>query len=140
MHMVNVLSEYADINKEVKHIKEIIERFECKIYGPRISVLSDMPKSPSADSDQMTNNYVKLEKLRNQYDDLLGQLLDKQSEVEKIIKDLTSEERRLIRYRYIDDLEWKDVGKKIGYSTRHTKRKHDNILEKLEKMAPHGIS
>lgn len=132
------LSQYADVKKEIEHIKERIARLESQMTGPRTSTLSDMPKGPISDNDQMINDFIKLEELRQTYVELLENLVDRQIHIETMIKDLEPIERELVRYRYFDGLMWRDVCEKIGYAQRQTFRIHDKILDKLEKMAHTG--
>ena len=134
------LFQYSDIKKEIEHIKEQIARLNSQMINPRTTILSDMPKGPIADNDQMLNNLIKLDELRNKYISLLEELCDRQLQIEEQIKNLEPIERDLIRYRYFDGLKWKDIFEKIGYAQRQTFRIHDKAMLKLKnaKMAHTG--
>lgn len=132
------LYQYCDVSREIDHIKEEIHRLESRMMSPRASVLSDIPKGPPSQDDQMANNLIKLEKLRERYRNTLDELCDRQLQIEEMIESLEPLEKDLIRYRYIDGMKWKDVFKKIGYSQKQTFRIHNDILEKLEKMTHTG--
>lgn len=126
------LSQYRDVKKEIDHIEEELKRLEMRMLSPRASILSDVPKGPISNSDQMADNLIKLEELRDKYKSLLEELCERQLKVEEAIAELEPLERDLIRYRYVDGLMWRDVSEKIGYAQRQTHRIHDKILEKLE--------
>lgn len=127
-----ILRQYTDVHKEIKHLEEELEKLEAKRLGPRISIITDMPTSPSYSNDQMERNLIKLEELKEKYDQLLEKLCEAQLKIEERIDKLEPHERDLIRYRYIDGLKWKDVCEKTGYSQRQMFRIHAAALKKLE--------
>ena len=134
------LYQYSDVSKEIEHIKEEIIRLEARMLSPRTSVLSDIPKGPPSQDDQMAMNLIKLEKLREKYQFTLDELCDRQLQIEELIENLEPLEKELIRYRYIDGMKWKDVFDKLGYSQKQTFRIHNKIIEKLEKMTHTGTT
>ena len=136
--MTNNLIQYRDVKKEIEHIEEEIKRLETRMYGPRVSIISDMPGAPRSNADQIGNNLIKLEMLRERYKNTLEELCDQQLKIENMIEQFEPLERDLIRYRYVDGLKWNEVFKKIGYGQRQTFRIHEKIIEKLEKMAHTG--
>ena len=77
-------------------------------------------------------------KNRNKYEKLIK---GKQHKLEKLIVKLEyelnyvedSDIRRIIRYRYEDDLNWVQIMFKMGYNAESTARmKHDRYLENLQ--------
>lgn len=69
--------------------------------------------------------------LRDNYLDCLNQYLIQVKNVENLISVLESEERMLIRARYIDAKTWEEVAKILGKTSRHVQRLHRSILKKL---------
>ena len=65
--------------------------------------------------------------------------LKKQQAIEKVIiqrfiekQELEDIEQKLLRYRYVECLIWKDVGLCIGYVERHAKRMGHKALKKIQ--------
>jgi DNA-directed RNA polymerase specialized sigma subunit len=137
MRNVN-LSQYRDIKREIAHIEEQLKELENKLIGPRASIITDMPTTPTYSNDQIVNGLIKLEELKERYKRMLNRLYEQQIEIEKMIECLEPLERDLIRYRYIDGMPWRKVFDKIGYSQKQTFRIHKKILQKLEKMTHTG--
>lgn len=40
--------------------------------------------------------------------------------------------RKVLRYRYIEKLEWQEIADIMNYSERHIYRLHDNAIKKLK--------
>lgn len=72
-----------------------------------------------------------LEPLRELYRKKYDELVALQVSIEQAINSLEPVERELLRYRYIDGLEWHQVMVKINYSWQQTHRIHAAALIKL---------
>lgn len=55
-------------------------------------------------------------------------------DIENAIDTLSPVERELVRLRYVDDMDWKEVAAKINYSWQQTHRIHAKALDKLEQL------
>lgn len=75
-----------------------------------------------------------LRPLREFYREKLEALATTQLEIERAIEDLSYTERKLVRLRYIDGMEWHQVCVGINYSWQQTHRIHARVLEKLERV------
>lgn len=128
----NDLAEYVNIQKEIKQIQDEIERIKSKVMFPGTRIISDMPKAPTKEFDQIGNVIAQVEDLENQYKNKLGLLFEKQIDLELKIDNLPARERQLIRYRYISKMEWKDIVKKMGYSYQQLHRIHNIALKLLD--------
>lgn len=104
------LIDLRDLRREIENQSERLERLETKLVGVGAHALTDMPKSPSPSNDRIS--------------DLMQQKLDLEEDIratlehrrrermffEKIIRRLKrSDERAVIRSRYLDGASWGDV-------------------------------
>lgn len=137
--MLTKLKNYKYIHDEIQHIKDEIEILRTRAMSPRIPIITDMPRGGSVEGDAMANLIIKLEELEGKYNKLLNDLITEQTELEDMIQSLEPLERDLIRYRYVDGLEWYKIEEKLNYSPRTVFRMHKKILKKMEKMAQQGI-
>lgn len=63
--------------------------------------------------------------------------LEKQyANVEKWLTVLPEQQEKIMRYRYVGGLKWKDVARRTGYSYRHCTKIHAAALKKLAPNAP----
>lgn len=124
-------SEYRDTKREITHLKETIEKLESELTSPRTSIVTDMPRNPSPNQDQLACGIIRLEELKDKYQELVGNLCDKQLQIEESIKDLEPIERDLIRYRYFDGLNWQEIQEKLEVSPRTSFRIHKRAVGKI---------
>lgn len=132
--MLQELTQYKDIKKEITHIEEQLATLESRLMSPRTPILSDMPSSPSHNQTQLEDGVIKLTELREKYTMMLSNLCEQQLAIEKKIEVLEPLERDLIRCRYFNGLKWEEVQKEVGYAQRQTRRIHDRAIEKLETL------
>lgn len=120
------LLSYLDIKAERRQI----EREIARLADPKGTNWDGMPRG-SVGGDVMAGIVAKRDALRRKYEAKLADLTAAQTEIEETIDGLEPKERRLMRYRYIDGLEWEEVCVKMCYSWRQTHRLHSAILDKL---------
>lgn len=120
------LLSYLDIKAE----REQIEQEIARLADPKGTNWDGMPRG-SGGGDVMASIAAKRDALRRKYKAKLADLTAAQTEIEELIDGLEPKERRLMRYRYIDGLEWEEVCVKMCYSWRQTHRLHSGILDQL---------
>lgn len=125
------LQNYRAMDKELKQLEELIERIDARIHEAKTSHLTPEPKGGGFAGDATLNNLAMLERLKSIYNRKWDALIALRTEIELAIDHLEPAERLLIRYRYIDGLEWYKVARQLNYSDRHTKRLHGEILKKM---------
>lgn len=151
-----ILVEYADMKEEIKDLRRRIDEDNRAIERLRNSVVTDSVtcgkkgKKPlrtvkiqgrpttliKRKERALNNNKAQLERLEID-------LLEKQTEVEEYIQQIEkSEIRSLMRFYYIDDLNWVQVAHRMNqmypkkrkpYTDDSCRCKHNRYLDKFEK-------
>ena len=90
-------------------------------------------KAELSDIDRLVKklNDLKLPELTEVYDEKIASLKARLKRIEDVIEELEPTERRLMRARYIEGLEWHQVAVRISYSWQQTHRIHARALIKL---------
>ena len=97
------------------------------------SIINDMPKSPNKGAGGH-------EAAMTEFIDLKGKITEAIRDYEliqlmsmKLIDAISKADyRRLLMYRYLDNMTWTEIAGKIGYSERNTHRLKDKALEEAE--------
>lgn len=115
------LLSYRDISKEIDSQLARLQLMEDRMHSLGAMNINDMPKAPSPEQDKlgiMVSNYIDLQ---NEIKEDIELHKEQKKEIEHLIKGLRrSEERAVIRARYIDSLSWNDInnllfGEEIDY-------------------------
>ncbi|OLS02016.1 hypothetical protein [Tissierella creatinophila] len=136
--MKKTLKQYNSLIKEIKELNEEIERMKNKKYSyEKDSVTgsnSEFPYQPmnfNIEGIVTIDTTVKEKILINRK----YKCEEIKLEIEKFISDIPdSLTRRVFRYRYIDNLEWLPIARRIGRHDESYPRKmiHDRYLEKID--------
>lgn len=123
------LRQYISIVKEIEQLETERETILARLQG---AVQYDgMPHSRDV-ADPVGNTVAKLGELKTLLDKKLDELADLRFAIENAVAELPSEERRLMRLRYIEGKTWEQVGVEMCYDYRHVLRLHGQILLKLK--------
>ena len=126
------LRGYRDLKLEAEQIKDFIDRIEAEMYAPKTTRLDAIPGANPHGTGPTERLALKHAELLDRYKEKLVELRAGQLKVEKAIEPLRPEERRLLRYRYIEGLTWEEVAVEMGYSWRQTHRIHAKALEHIK--------
>lgn len=144
INVKNLLSQYADLQHEIKDIDKRIIRLENKkIKVERDSVTGSNPNFPYEPRHFTIEGYSYPEADRKEARLIgLNRLLNKRKEkcedmklqIEEFISTIPdSRTRRVFQYRYIDNLSWQAIAMRIGKIHESYPRKiHDRYLESLD--------
>lgn len=126
------LNDHRDLIQTHDQIQEQIKKLELRMCAPGTSRMGDEPRGGrSSDVDPLTEAVHQMDQLLQKYREKLAPCLTAQNYIEQRIEPLDDVEQRLMRYRYIDGLEWEDVCRAMAYSWSHTHRVHARALDKL---------
>ena len=116
--------EIKDLQEEIKQLQSVAKTAGAVNYGSF--------GSGSGGSDTIGEKLAKLNDLMEYYVLKVEESMEHQRHIESEIEHLPVNERRLIRYRYIDGLHWVQVASKMNYSLEQTYRIHGSALLKLK--------
>lgn len=128
-----MLYEYQSLKKEIDDLDQRIADVYQNSLFPKSSQITSMPRSPGYSNDGMNRIFEKIEKLAAIYLEKRDRLLSQCLEIETEIDSFSSVERRLLRYRYIDNKPWSDVSKIMGYSTAQLHRIQKKIFAEMQR-------
>lgn len=120
----NLVREIQDLQEEIKQLQSVSKTASAVQYGSA--------GGNTGNSDTIGAKLAKLNDLMEYYVLKVEESLEQRERIEKEIESLPVNERRLMRYRYIDGLDWVHVASKLNYSWRNMHRIHARILEKLK--------
>ena len=104
------LIDLRDLRREIENQSERLERLETKLVGVEAQALTDMPKSPSPSNDRISDLMQQKFDLEEDIRATLEHRRRERMFFEKIIRRLKrSDERAVIRSRYLDGASWSDV-------------------------------
>ena len=104
------LVSYKEHDRDIENQLERLDRLETKIIGVGAQVLTDMPKNPSPSNDRITDLLCSKTDLENEIKGMIKEQSDSRRLIEFVIKRFKkSDEKAVIRMRYIDGLVWTDV-------------------------------
>lgn len=125
---VEQLQEYRYLILEAQELEEEIKRLRFKSL--RSSWTNGMPRGTS-EHDKLGELVAKIDKLERLLVDKHKAIIDQRMNIEAAISQLESKERRLIRSRYVQGLNWEQVAEIICYSLQQTHRIHRCALDKM---------
>lgn len=128
------LKRYRALKAEAEQIRQKLLELESAMYSPKAQRLTGMPRSGGGGSvqDLLTPRHIELQQV---YVAKLAEITAEQIAIENAINDLEPLERMLLRYRYIDGLEWSDICIRINYEWTRTHEYHNRALRQLRKKS-----
>lgn len=121
------LRNYRKLKIELGSLESQYERLKAEIYNPRISVLKGV-FSAGFHSD-LSGKVARLTELYDLYMQKWDDVISRQREIEQLIESIADPAgRALMRYRYIDGLNWEKICVKINYSWRQTHYLHKKCV------------
>ena len=117
----HLLKEIRELEREKRHV---LDRY---LAPPQPT---GMPGAHD-DGDRIGDVVAKRDRYQRLIDAKLDELIDLRHEIEKAIENLPSEDRRLIRLRYIEGWSWTRVAEALHYSVRQVLRHHGRILQRM---------
>lgn len=138
------LIEYRESEKDIDNQIERLERLELRLKSVGSPVLSDMPKGGSPTNDRIADMIGQKLDLEKEIRQAVINLKQERQAIESILRNLRhSEEKAVIRMRYLDGYSWNDVldalfgGKKdfLDKEDAYTRRMYKIHGSALQNMA-----
>ena len=119
-----LVCEIHDLQEEIKELQSLQQAIGAVKFGGA--------GGGSGNSDAIGSKLAKLNDLLEYYVLKIEERIIQQEKIEKELERLPVTERRIMRYRYIDGLEWKDIMGRMHYSWQWVHKIHGRALEKLK--------
>ena len=133
------LVAYKEKEKDIDHQLERLDRLETRLMSIGSPTLSDMPKAPSASHDREADLIAQKIDLENEIKQYVQEQKKEREEINRILgKILSSDEKAVIRMRYIDMLSWNDVVDSMFGGKEDFLGKEDTYLRRTHKI--HGAA
>lgn len=111
------LRQYQSLKKEIARLQQQI---------------SDIDKLLAACADSERVYHKQYERRITKLKEVLGRAERQYEAIEDAIATLPSEERMLIRYRYVDGWTWERIADEYHYTSRNVHYIHSNALKRLK--------
>ena len=126
-----LLYSYKMFKISIENMKEEIEYLESEDGMTGISY-DGISTSPTHKFSSITENTVLSTSEKIHYlEHSIRRIESRLEGVDRALEGLTDIERQVIEERYIEGLQWWQVGYKAKYSERHCKRIRTNAIEKI---------
>lgn len=125
------LKKYISLKAEAEELRLQAERLEEDIRDLKAVVIDGMPKGSSV-NDSIGNLVARADKLRIEYLKKYDLALCELYKIERCIEGLEDEtERRLMRKRYIQGMQWEDICVDLHYEWAQIHRIHARVLKRI---------
>lgn len=125
------LDEYQSLLEERDDLKERLERKESQLYTIKNQKYTAV-LGGHGDVDKIGAAIAEVEELREYYYAKVVECESLKIRMETEFKILEDIERKIMKYRYIDGLWWKDICVKVDMCWSNIHRTHRKILTKLQ--------
>lgn len=126
------LNEYKWIQENINNLENRLLEIDTKLQKITNTLQADIVQV-SKDSDKWTLLIQKKLDLQELINAEVANGYKEMAKLEGLISELSEREKLLIRYRYIDCLEWELICVKMHYSWRQIHYIHSDALRKLSK-------
>lgn len=125
------LKEYYRLVCEIRELQEEIKQLQS-VWQSVGATRYDIVGGSGGSGDIMGKTFARLNELTEYYAQKIEERIQQQEKIETAIEHLPIVERRLMRYRYIDGLDWVNVAARLNYSWKQTHRIHSRALQMLK--------
>lgn len=133
MKIRELLEKHGEIDSAINTKLEIMEELKCLATKVTSSVFAG--SGGNGHSDRVGKTTARIIDLEAQINDDIDRLVEITEEIEAIIASVNNGvHRTLLERRYILGQSWEQIAENLGYSPRHIKRLHGQIIEGLEKI------
>lgn len=123
------LRKYQEAERESSRLEEEIARWYSKAEKTT-SVISQVPGGGGC--DRLQGAVEEIDGLAIRLGEQRIKSVQTRQDVDRAIQSVTGERlQRLLRYRYIDGMSWKDISRTMNYVERHITRMHGEALNTM---------
>lgn len=118
--------------KKLKEQKELQSELNAIYITLKSPAITGLPLAHQSEPDKIGNIVAKIQEKEIKLLAKLDAIIAEEEEIEKVISKLETTERILMRYRYIQGLDWEKICVEMHYSWQHIHKIHKRILEKIK--------
>lgn len=128
------LRSYQTLRKEIRQLEGQMRELDARVYSPRTPHLTGLPgAAPTEPGSAQERAATELFEVRSFYDAKIRELHEKRLAIEHAIEKLVdSNERTIMRYRYINGFSFEKISARVNYSIQQVFRLHKKALRTLE--------
>ncbi len=132
MNIRQFLNRHFEINNEINSkLEQVAELRRLGTSAP--SPIFSESHSVGTHSDRVGRTAAKIADLENEINEEIDRLVDLKCRIREIIAAIPeSMQRTILERHYLLGESWERIGEKVGYSTRHVTRLHNQAIETLE--------
>ena len=135
------LLEYRESEREIDGQIERLERLITKMTGVGSQVISDMPRNHNASTDRMADMIAQKDELDALIREAINQQANERKFFENLLKQLRkSDERLVIRMRYIDGESWNGVCDMMFGAKDDYDDKRESYLRRVYQVHGHALA
>lgn len=128
------LQRYLNAKKELNRLVQVLAEVRASQSGIRAMEYSDMPRSPSANSD-LSAGVIKCEQMEEKIERKRQEQIDILREVTAVIDQIGgADQRTVLTLRYINGFGWSRISAQMGVSRRLVLYTHGSALASVEKI------
>lgn len=124
------LEQFLTIKQEIKQLNQQKMLLEEQKTSIKSQIITDLPKGGGT-IKLLEDIMIEIEDIIVEIAKKSVKLANEMLKIENSIENLEPTERILIRYKYLSGMSYSRIENKMSYSTRHLKRMHAEILEKI---------
>ena len=126
------LKQLFFLKKEIKKIEEEIEALGCQTLS--ITIWDGMPKGKGGTSDKVGQLATETAYLKDQLERKLQESYIQRNRIEQFLDSIDDREIRLIfRLRHVNCMNWRAIGKELGYEHTTVFKKYRKYFQQIQK-------
>lgn len=135
--VIGTLRQYHSIIWEIRELQEETAHIRATLYAPASVSLSAASSKAKGRTSRTEAQVARVTDLDARLLSRLAKLQDQRDRIESMIDALESDERRVLRWRYIAvhpyerRYTWMEIGRKVGYTDRMCQQIHKRAVEKI---------
>lgn len=127
----NELNKLHWINKEIEVLKKQKDELEARSYV-KGQEITDMPFG-SGGADKTADRAIAIQEIDSLYEIKLRELYVVRGRIERYINAIEDERERLvIRLRCINNMDWEDIGREMGYHRTRVSQIYHSHFRKIK--------
>lgn len=124
------LRAYVRCEAEIDDLLEKLRTLRASVTSISAQEITDMPKAASAAKDTLAEYMVRVEELERRINEKIAAHQLGKKAIEGVLEKMESpKQRRIIKFRYLDGLEWSDV----IYQCYHDKKDYTEKIKAYSK-------